>query len=70
MGMREQATMDKHYVISISTEINRRMFEGDMDAALVLIGEYMRAAGLTVSIQALSSIPIRDGSLKSSALLP
>jgi len=56
--------MDKQYVISVSTEINRRLFEGDMDAALILIGDYMRKSGLAASAQAVSALPVKDGSLR------
>lgn len=56
--------MDKQYAISISIEINRRLFEGDMDAALVLISAYMKKAGLAASSQAVGAIPVKDGSLK------
>jgi predicted solute-binding protein len=51
--------MEKHYVISVSTEINRHLFEGDMDAALTLIAEYMRKAGLKASFEAVTAIPMR-----------
>jgi hypothetical protein len=56
--------MDKQYAISISVEINRRLFEGDMDAALILISAYMNKAGLAASSQAVGAIPVKDGSPK------
>jgi hypothetical protein len=44
----------------ISTEINRCMFEGDVDGALQLIGSYMRDNGLQASIETVAAIPIKS----------
>ncbi|MAB00862.1 MAG: hypothetical protein CMN87_15805 [Stappia sp.] len=45
--------------VLISTEINRCIFEGNVDEALSLIGDYMQENGMTASLEIVASIPTR-----------
>ncbi|MCA1298440.1 hypothetical protein [Stappia indica] len=44
--------------ILFSTRINRALFEGEIDKALLLIGHYMQENRITASIEALAAIPV------------
>ncbi|MHC5656309.1 hypothetical protein [Stappia sp.] len=43
--------------VLISTEINRCIFEGDVDQALSLIGDYMQQNGMKASLEVVAAIP-------------
>ncbi|GGE95721.1 hypothetical protein H1W37_04025 [Stappia taiwanensis] len=56
--------------ILFSTRINRALFEGEIDKALLLIGDYMQKNGFTASIDALASIPIEHDRATPNPLAP
>ncbi len=50
--------------ITLSTQINRCLFEGDLEQVLQLIGELMRTGGLSVPARALAAIPVRESGVQ------
>ena len=46
--------------VTFSINVNRYIFEGDLDGALRLIGDYMKKNKLTASIEAVVAIPLDD----------
>lgn len=55
-------TQNASRTIALSTQINRSLFDGDLERALHLIGELMRTGGLSVPARALAAIPVRESS--------
>lgn len=53
-------TQNTNRTIALSTQINRCLFDGDLEGALSLIGELMRASGLSVPARAVAAIPVRE----------
>lgn len=47
-------------MITLSTEINRCLFDDDLERALRLIGGEMQRQGLAASPATLAEIPVRD----------
>ncbi|WP_186397450.1 hypothetical protein [Stappia sp. TSB10GB4] len=47
-------------MITLSTEINRCLFDEDLEQALRLIGGEMQRQGLAASPATLAEIPVRD----------
>ena len=48
-------------LIALSTEINRYLFDENLEQALILISKEMRRKGQTISPATLAIIPIRGG---------
>ncbi|MBL6430919.1 MAG: hypothetical protein HPM95_05730 [Alphaproteobacteria bacterium] len=46
--------------VAFSINVNRYIFEGDLDGALRLIGDYMKKNKLTASIETVVAIPLDD----------
>lgn len=46
-------TQNANRTIALSTQINRCLFDGDLERTLYLIGELMRTGGLSVPARAL-----------------
>ncbi|WP_428696389.1 hypothetical protein [Stappia sp.] len=55
-------TQNANRTIALSTQINRCLFDGDLERTLYLIGELMRTGGLSVPARALAAIPVRESS--------
>lgn len=45
--------------VLISTQINRCIFEGNVDEALILIGDYMQQNGMAASLEVVAAIPTK-----------
>ena len=45
-------------LVTIALEINRALYNGNADQALILIAEYMRNRGLTANPEAVAAIPV------------
>ncbi|WP_417769755.1 hypothetical protein [Stappia sp.] len=53
-------TQNDNRTITLSMQINRCLFDGNLEEALSLIGELMRASGLSVPARAVAAIPVRE----------
>lgn len=60
---------NSHFML-FATEINRALFEGEIDKALRLIGRYMQENGITASIETLAAIPVEHHRTGESPLAP
>ncbi|WP_029059907.1 hypothetical protein [Stappia stellulata] len=53
-------TFSNREFLTFSVKVNRHIFEGNLDGALRLIGDYMLANDLTASIETVVTIPLDD----------
>jgi hypothetical protein len=53
-------TVSDRPFVDFSINVNRYIFEGNLDGALRLIGDYMQVNDLTASIETVMTIPLND----------
>ncbi|MCA1242274.1 hypothetical protein LC092_07480 [Stappia stellulata] len=56
-------SIENRQFIKFATDVNRRIFERNMNGALRLIGEYMRKNDLKATLETMSAIPVNDPEL-------
>lgn len=60
---------NSHFML-FATEINRALFEGEIDKALRLIGDHMQKNGISTSLDALAAIPVEHHPAGENPLAP